>query len=407
MTLIERPVRSIVRAVAGAAERWLDADFPPRVRAVSAACERTGYSMPVIEYAVDRLFSSTTRTAIESVIRSELGSLEVLDGFVDAPQRGRARALPIGRVCVVSSRTTIGVAIVPAIFALCAKCRVLVKDREDALVAAFFSTLAEELVEFREAAVALAWDGRHDRRDLREFAAVVAFGDDATLQRIRADIAPAARWIGYGSKASCGYVGRAALADAVRAEGVAAGAARDLVLYDTEGCLSLHVLFIERGGAVSPADFCGMLARATERASVEFPPSTFDAQRSAAVAAARDAASFRAAGERGAAFSRADAAYLIALDPPHDEPPPFLPRTLAVFGVDAPADAARYLSRHRIPIEAIAVAHSHHPGVAEMAGALGASRIASFGALQSPPLGAYHGGRPRIAEFVRWMGDET
>ncbi len=406
MTLTERPVRSIVRAIADAAERWLDADFPLRVRAVAAACDRTGYSMPVVEYALDRLFSATTRAAIEGIIRSELGSLEALDGFVDAPQRGRARALPVGRVSIVSSRTTIGVAIVPAIFALCAKCRVLVKDREDSLVAAFFSTLAEELEEFREAAVALAWDGERDRRDLGEFAAVVAFGDDATLRRIRGDLAPEARWIGYGSKASCGYVARAALDASANAERVAAGAARDLVLYDTEGCLSLHVLFVERGGAVSPTEFCAMLARATERASVEFPSSAFDARRSAAVAAARDAASFRAAGGHGAIFSQPDAAYLIALDPPHDEPPAFLPRTLAVFGIDGPAGAARYLSSHRIPIEAIA-ATDPHPGVDAMATALGASRVAPFGALQSPPLGGYHGGRPRIAEFVRWMSDET
>lgn len=406
MTLIERPVRSIVRAVADAAERWLDADFPPRVRAVSAACERTGYSIPVVEYALDRLFSDMTAPVLKSVITNELGSLDALDVFVERPGRPRARALPVGRVCIVSSRTTIGVAIVPAIFALCAKCGVLVKDREDALVAAFFSTLAEELGDFAAAAAATAWDGERDSRNLAEFEAVVAFGDDATLQRIRTRLAPQARWIGYGSKASCGYVAREALADASNAARVAAGAARDLVLYDTEGCLSLHVLFVERGERVSPADFCALLARATERANVEFPPGAHDASRTAAVAAARDAAAFRAAGDRGAVFSLADASYLIALDPPMEDPPAFLARTLAVFSVDAPADAVGYLWHHRIGIEAMAV-DGARPDVIEAAGTLGAARIARFGSMQTPPLGGYHGGRPRIAEFVRWTSDET
>ena len=72
--------------------------------------------------------------------------------FALRPGRPRARAIAAGSVCVVSSRTTIGVAIVPAVFALCAKCDVLVKDREDGLVRAFFSTLAEERAEFAEAA---------------------------------------------------------------------------------------------------------------------------------------------------------------------------------------------------------------------------------------------------------------
>ena len=101
-------------------------------------------------------------TAIEAVIADELGCLDVLDGFVERAGRPPARALPLGRVCIVSSRTTIGVAILPAIFALCAKCDVLVKDREDHLVAAFFETLGDELAELRDAATAQTWKGDDD-----------------------------------------------------------------------------------------------------------------------------------------------------------------------------------------------------------------------------------------------------
>ncbi len=407
MKLIERPVRSIVRAIVHAAGRWTDPDFPPRVRALDAVCNRTGYSAPVVEYAFDRLFSSLTQPAIEATIAGELGSLDVLDDFAGERDTLRTRALPIGRVCVLSSRTTIGVGIVPAIFALCAKCDVLVKDRQDALVAAFFSTLAEELDEMRESATVAEWDGERDSPDLGEFAAVVAFGDDTTLERIRAALPAATRWIAFGSKASCGYVGRDALADAKDARRVAAGAARDLVLYDTEGCLSLHVLFVERGGALTPADFTTVLARATQQAAVQFPASPPDTDRAAAVAGARDVAAFRvAATHGGAAYSDAAASYLAVLDPPGGDPPFFLPRALAVYGVESPSDAAEYIARHRIPIEAVAVA-GMRPDIADMALRAGAARIAQFGTLQSPPLSGRHGGRPRIADFVRWITDET
>ena len=40
----------IVAAVADAAKRWTDADFPPRVRATQAIEQRTGYSEPVIDF---------------------------------------------------------------------------------------------------------------------------------------------------------------------------------------------------------------------------------------------------------------------------------------------------------------------------------------------------------------------
>jgi hypothetical protein len=327
------------------------------VRALDAVCKRTGYSSPVVEYAFDRLFSSLAQSAIENAIAAELGTLDVLDAFVARPGCARARALPAGRVCILSSRTTVGVAIVPAIFALCAKCEVVVKDRDDELVAAFFSSLAQELEGMREWAVAESWDGERDARDLGAFAAVVAFGEDSTLQRVRAGLASGTRWIGFGSKASCGYVGRDALTDPSAARAIADGAARDLVLYDTEGCLSLHVLFVERGGSVGTSDFAATVARAVERASVEFPSSASDARWVAAVAAARDLAAFRAtASVAGAVYSSGDASYLTVLDPPASEPPFFLPRALSIYAVDSPGEAAEYVGRHRIPIEAVAVA---------------------------------------------------
>lgn len=404
MRLAERPVRSIVAAVADAAARWRDADFPPRVRLLPAICERTGYSLPVVEYALDRLFASLDATQLSSAIVRELGPLDLLDGFVAEAGR-QMRALPVGRVCIVSSRTTVGVAIVPAVFALCAKCEVVVKDREDALVAAFFETVAQELGS-HAGFQARAWDGARERHAFDGCAAVVAFGDDASLTAIRVQIPPASRFIAFPNKASCGYVAREALATTGAARTIAEGAARDLVLYDTEGCLSLHALFVERGGSVEPAAFVELLAASVERAGVEFPIGPRDAQRWARTAAARDLAVFRASDGRAASFSDRDAGFVVTLDPPLDRPPPFAPRALAAFGVDGPDEAITYLRHNAIPIEALAAAGPREP-MQRLAVALGAARIAPFGCLQAPPARQPHGGRPRIAEFVRWVADDT
>lgn len=406
MRLIERPVRSIVRAVADAAARWHDADFPPRVRTLDGICARTAYSMPVVEYALDALFASLAQSTIEATIASELGSLDALDGFIARAGLPRARALPVGRVCIVSSRTTIGVALVPAVFALCAKCEVLVKDREDGLIAAFFATLAEELDELGAAARARPWHGESDAVDLAAFDAVVAYGDDATLTRIAQTLPIATRVLPFGLRTSCGYVARESLRDETSARRVARDAARDLVLYESQGCLSLHALFVERGGAVAPPDFAGLLADAVRRAAVEFPLGAREIGTAVAVAAARDVAAFRAAAGNGAAYSDSNATYVVVLDPPPAEPPAFLPRTLAVRSVDGPADAIAYVEWHRLPVEAVAVAATR-PDLVDLARRIGAARVAPLGQLQSPLLGSYHGGRPRIADFVFWMTDET
>jgi hypothetical protein len=403
--LAERPVRSIVAAIAAAAARWSDGNFQPRAQALAAVAARTGYSLPMVGFAFDRLFDSLQRETIEAVIADELGALDALDAFASKPGRPRARAFPIGRVCIVSSRTTIGVAIIPAVFALCAKCEVLVKDREDHFVAAFFATLAEALPDFRDAARAQPWIGNSDAVDLARFDAVVAFGNDATLAQIGAGLPPTTRFISYATKASAGYVTRETLASQTKARRVADGAARDLVLYDTEGCLSLRALFVERGGLVSPERFSLMLAESIEGAARTFPPGPRSPGVAAQLAHARDLAAFRASGRHNV-YSDERSTYLALLDPPADSPPAFLPRALSIHSVDAPAEAEAYLRRHGITLEALAVA-DRRSDVLDLALRLGAARVTSFGALQTPPLGAYHGGRPRIAEFVRWVTDES
>jgi hypothetical protein len=399
------PVRRIIGAIADAAARWADADFPPRVRLLDPIAARTGYSIPVIEYALDQLFHSITAREIEATIANELGCVEILDRFIGRAGRSEARARPAGSVCVISSRTTIGVAILPAIFALCAKCDVLVKDREDGLVRAFFSTLGDELDEFRTAARADTWTGEEDDVDLTKFNVIVAFGSDATLTRIAQSAAPSA-FIGYGSKATIGYVAREALVDEDCAKAIADGAARDLVLYESEGCLSLHALFVEDGGTVAPQRFTALLAEAVERAAIEFPPGPRDARASARIAIARNLAAFRSATGRGAVFSDERASYLAVLDPPQSEPPAFLPRALSVHTVSEPCDAVGYVHRHELPLEAVAVA-GVRDDIVDAALSLGVNRITGFGELQRPPAYGNHGGRARLADFVRWVSLET
>lgn len=397
------PVRKIIRAVADAAERWSDADFPSRVRVTDRVAARTGYSVPVVEYALDRLFFSITQRELEATIASELGSLDALDGFAHRVNRPDGWAVPAGNVCVISSRTTIGVAIIPAVFALCAKNDVLVKDREDSLVHAFFETLSQELDVLTMAAHASTWASDDENApELETFDAVAAFGSDDTLRVIRERLNPRARFIGYGSRASAGYVTREALANDAALTELCEGAARDLVLYETEGCLSLHTLFVERDGALSLEDFGRKLSASIEAANVEFPIGERHAADAAAIAQQRNLAAFRAASGRGGVFASEKADYALIIEQPPSEPPRFLPRTLGVIGVDGPADALSYIREHGLRLEGFAVSDAR-PDVVRAAVEAGAVRLTQFGELQHPPLSGDHGGRPRIAEFVQWV----
>jgi hypothetical protein len=394
--LRDLPAARIVGFIADAAERWADADFAPRVRATRAIVDRLGYSEPVVDYALDRLFFGITRAALEAAIAGELRSLAALDGPV---ARGGAWARGVDRAVIVSSDTTIGVALVPAVFALCAKCDVVVKDRSDALVAAFFASLAEEHPAFADAALARAWSGGGDADEGALFAeaeVVVAFGRDDTLRAIRDRCGVETRFVPFGHRISLGRLRAAEVATADDA--LLIGIARDALLYDGEGCLSLHALMVDADGDTF-ATFAQRLGAAAEQVAVEFPAGRIEPARAAAAGSYRQLAAFRAAGGRGTVVRAGDAT--LAFDAPRDEPPPLVARTLPILRGDDDALGA-FVTTHRLPVQALGVATADADAAA-LAARIGAVRVATLGTLQDPPLAGRHGGEQRIAPFIRWI----
>jgi len=392
-----------IAAVADAAARWRDADFPPRVRATRAIERRTGYTEPVVDYALDALFGTLDAATLHATIAGELGAVEALDDFVARAGRPDVRYRALAKAMLVSSDTTIGVAIPALAFALCAGCDVAVKDRDDRLVAAFAASIAEERSELRERIATAVWDGATsagaESAGLGAADVVVAYGGDAALAAIRPRVRVDARFVAYGHRTSIGYVTRETLADAAALHAAAAGAARDALLYDGEGCLSAHALFVESDAPTSVASFARIVAAACDAAAIEFPAGYDDPD--GAVVAYRRAALYRAAQGTGAAYAGSRAPHLVVLDPPGDEPPPLLRRTLAVYSVASPAVADAFLRRHRVPLEGVALSSFARADVLAFASASGAARLARLGTLQRPPLGGEHGGAGRILPFVR------
>jgi len=369
---------------------------------VRALVERMGYTEPVVDYALDALFGALDARTLRSTIAGELGSLDALDGFVARPGRPDVAYRGVERVAIVSSDTTIGVALPSLAYALCAGSSAIVKDRNDRLIASFARTLAEERPELGSRVRADVWDGSDDafsRSHLERADTVVAFGRSEALRAIRAQLRADARFVAYGHRTSIGYVERDALASDALAREAARGIARDALLYDGDGCLSLHVAFVERGGALDPAAFARLVSSACDETSIEFP-AAYDAD--AALTAYGRAAAFRAAQGAGAFFGGSVAPHAVALDPPAAEPPPFVRRLIALYSVDAPDEALAFVRGHAVPLEAVAFA-SFEPRADALAFAVasGASRIATLGSLQTPPFGGEHGGVGRILPFVR------
>jgi hypothetical protein len=151
--------------------------------------------------------------------------------------------------------------------------------------------------------------------------------------------------------------------------------------------------------------FGEIMADEIDKRAAELQIEPLDGLRAARLAAARDLHLFRASNPESI-HSNLAARHLVIVDPPRDEPPFFLPRALAIYSVADSSQAAAYFKHHNITLEALAVT-ALRDDLADLGEQIGAARITTLGTLQSPQLGDFHGGRPRIAEFVRWISDET
>jgi Acyl-CoA reductase (LuxC) len=341
-----------------------------------------------------------TRESLDSVIESELGSLEALDGFVRRSGRPDVFFRGVPRAAIISSETTIGVALPHLLFALCAKAHVDVKDRDDLLLASFMQTVGEERPELATLAQIESWSGEDAARAVQHLAeadTVVAFGADSALRAIRAQLKPEARFEAFGRRISAGYVARETLGRESDALECARAAARDVLLYDGSGCLSLHVLFVERGGVIEPATFRKLMVRAFEALAIEFPSAAPEDPQSLAY---RRRLEFAQTQHAGIDFA-AGAHVLVALDPWADEPPPLVRRVLPLYSVDGPGEALAFIERHRLPLEGFAACPAERADVRDVALRSGASRITRLGRLQAPPLAGNHGAKERVLPFVQ------
>jgi hypothetical protein len=127
-----------------------------------------------------------------------------------------------------------------------------------ACIAASLSTLAPVLAD----TLAVLWWPREDVHVaacvLSRAEVVTAHGDDASVEAVRrlaAQHAPAARFVGYGARWSAVVVSRAS-----QTPETARAVARDVALFDQQGCLSPSVILAEHSDALET--WCASLAGA-------------------------------------------------------------------------------------------------------------------------------------------------
>lgn len=425
--LAGRTTRSIARPLERVARRFLDGADSARREAIAALARTGRFPESMIAHALDHSFEPLTRGGIERWVASELGSAVALDRLVPRRDGPARRAHGPEWMLHVYAGNVPGIPVWPLCAALLLRSAVLAKtaSREPLLAPILARAIAEEDADLGSCLAVAWWKGgaaELDRVALARAPAVLAFGGEEATAGVARAARPDAIVVLHGPRVSVSCVTREALT-ASRYGDLARRAARDVSLYDQQGCLSPHAIYVERGGRVSPGDFASALGEAlaeearsigppADGSIVARPGAAADPETAARVQLYRAQAAFESAqGERGTRVLGSEKATgwtVVVEEGARFEPTP-AQRTVRVHAVADLEEACAALRPLARCLEAVALEAPGARCAAATAAiaALGVPRVAAVGRLQRPsPLSA-HGGVGFLAPFVRWTSVDT
>jgi Acyl-CoA reductase (LuxC) len=308
---------------------------------------------------------------------------------------------PAAPVLVVLASNLPALAVQPLLPALALRRPVLLKSpsSEPLFAPAFLAALTRREPRLAGAVAAATWPGGDAELEaplLAAAGAVVAYGGAEAL----ADLARRAagkRFVGYGPKMSLAAVELGS--GAAAPEALAASLARDVALFDQRGCLSVAAVYVA-GGLDAAARLAGHLETALAALAARWPPGPPAAPALAAVQQLRLEAELRGLPRA----SLPPAAGTVLLEPEAAlRPSPGL-RTVRVHPLPDLDRLPEILAPWRGRLQGAALAGPAAWRLAPRLAALGISRCAAPGDMQSPDASWHNGGIDPLAALALAVG---
>ena len=411
--LASRSVLELASALGRVGRRFLDPGDPVRLKATEGVAREAGLSARAAAAIVTGMARGWTPEALGRMVRADFPDPLVLDGFRPAGFGGKIRAVG-GRFAVhIGAGSVPGVSATSMIRSLLVKCPVLLKPgRGDTVLASLFAqALAASEPELTHAVAIVYWPGGEgglvEEHALATADRVVAYGSLELVRLLRRRIPPATPLVAYHHRLSAGGVARECAEPAPEAGSVLLAAARAVATFEQRGCVSPRIIWVEEGGAVSPAAWAAQLLDALESVAAELPPGTASLPAAAARRQERERWMLReAAGTGHRIFSGSPGGAIVLY-----EPDPFAPlrlpatgRTVVVRPIECLSKLPMALKAGRSILQTFALAAppDRTGELSEILAASGVSRVASFEEQPWPPAWWRHDGTGPLHALVSW-----
>jgi len=365
--------------------RWRDRSFAARKTALAKIATASRWSMQLLDESIDALLAPFSRDALVT-FSSMLAPLPRLGGFI----------MPAN---------VPGAGMHELVAALLSRSAAIVKTsaREPVFFHAFAQTLREIDAEIGARIEVITFGREHEdltQLMMRECDFIIALGDDSSVARLGGG----ARLFGFGSRTSGALISLTAPANVAR---LATALARDVLLFEQQGCLSPHHIFIADADDTSAREFTAAFAAALNTTAAILPPAALSFQTASAIRRIRERARWRCIGGHPVELLEGDdMAWTVVFDA--DARFTLSPgyRTVVVSSVREFDDFAARLAPVAGRLEAFALAASG-PSRARfldvLAGA-GVTYLCDPGKMQSPPVGWPHGGGDFLDYLARRDG---
>jgi len=378
VALRRRPGGEVIEVLAAVLDRWRDPDAPERRALERDLPGATGFSAPVVKEGLALALEPWSGEALRGVAQRLLA-------------RGDDLALGHDTTAVLLAGSIPMPSLLGVLEPLALRSPALVKPASrDPLTAHLVKRSIAAVDGELARCVEVADFESGDEACLAAFLqadCIVATGSDEAVEAV-ARRAPQRRVIRHGHRLSVGLLGPDATCGAPLAR-AAAGLARDVALWDQQGCLSPVAVYVVGGGRI-PAEVLDAFEAALTAQARALPLGAVDPAAAALLAHERSGAELRAAADESATLRVAeDGSWTLVAEVDATPRPMPLHRFLRLHplaSLDAARDALGPVAPH---LAGVAVAGFPTPDAArasEVLRALGASRLCEPGELQRPPL---------------------